>query len=960
MLLSCSIALWAAFSWFFNTAQGEVWLGATPTRLPNRDSVSHLTVVDFQLCTAVAGQVEAVEIFLDARAEVEWTADAVERASKAGGPPPLWLQVWRQGLRKPAPIPDRSRPPWRLVAQSPAVISPHDLGSTLQVDLSGESLAMVAGDCFGFSTEGWRGLVPFEDLARATSLLSGAGAVWAFGQRLASLGGFEAALATGTALRRYAVRVFLGPRRLVPFRVFGKEAADAQLVDFQGTACTGDLRIASCPSQEPSRLDGASSTIDWRRALQNLCKCTSSEAMVGEASATAGACCDLDLLDQALSAMGHPKGVLCLHGALAVLASCSARLSLRHRLRLSHRLASPGLRDSLVQPRLVHLASPVRLRAAPNEARVDQHLRDAKWWDVQVESMLSDEPGITRTYRVRGSASDANFAPFPFGSQDLLWWRSEPSKDELRLLLQEVVLGLSMAGIRDFVAFVGTVCLMADESQHGDGFKGSCNAAPVPDMVVPWEHREATAAYARNWRSAEPGRRHLVLLPGRLELGLLPDPGILAVWPDGFSFEIACPNCPFLQLKFFREAPGHVSQLVISDEAFVCLWPKSLLMPLQWTSEEELRFGHRLAGSRNHVLLKEAAVVELPWPAEPHSLVEYRSPRDAEVWCDEARQVFSGGRQSISLAPEFDLSPDVSSSSGFYDLFDLRKFSTKEGLALLLDKTALKKRLVELQLPALVPVFSTTTPDLPWEKLRELSQYAIKAAHKHHGGLGVLLMSHGRDLLTGRHMDEAEVVSWAAKAFEKEEQPSAPRCWDECTSTSAECETRCVTNAPVADDNVKQGLLVEELAVTWDGRSGLLPDEAFCFVAWGRLSFFGVMAAGGTWLNYFASDGTPIFARPMKAQKHIEAGAAFRTGLPWGHELLSAVVSLAEKAAQALGADFLRIDIFPNGGAPLISEVSIVTGWFGRENLRWGEVDAWLLETLRDQWISGYALSADI
>ena len=42
------------------------------------------------------------------------------------------------------------------------------------------------------------------------------------------------------------------------------------------------------------------------------------------------------------------------------------------------------------------------------------------------------------------------------------------------------------------------------------------------------------------------------------------------------------------------------------------------------------------------------------------------------------------------------------------------------------------------------------------------------------------------------------------------------------------------------------------------------------------------------------------------------------------------------------------------------SQVSIVTGWFGRENLRWGEVDAWLLETLRDQWISGYALSADM
>ncbi|CAE7593054.1 unnamed protein product [Symbiodinium natans] len=98
----------------------------------------------------------------------------------------------------------------------------------------------------------------------------------------------------------------------------------------------------------------------------------------------------------------------------------------------------------------------------------------------------------------------------------------------------------------------------------------------------------------------------------------------------------------------------------------------------------------------------------------------------------------------------------------------------------------------------------------------------------------------------------------------------------------------------------------------------------------------------------------------MKAQKHIEAGGAFRTGLPWGLALRSAVTALAEKAAKALGADFIRIDIFPNGGAPLISEVSIVTGWFGRENLKWGEVDAWLLEMLRDQWIRGYALSAEI
>ena len=103
----------------------------------------------------------------------------------------------------------------------------------------------------------------------------------------------------------------------------------------------------------------------------------------------------------------------------------------------------------------------------------------------------------------------------------------------------EVALGLSMAGIRlqpshakqksttswpqtagDFVAFVGTVCLMADESQHGDGFTGtqlplgwpvatiptgarhcpglsdSCNAATVPDMVV----CRAQAVWGSSWQ----------------------------------------------------------------------------------------------------------------------------------------------------------------------------------------------------------------------------------------------------------------------------------------------------------------------------------------------------------------------------------------------------------------------------------------------------------------------------
>ena len=68
---------------------------------------------------------------------------------------------------------------------------------------------------------------------------------------------------------------------------------------------------------------------------------------------------------------------------------------------------------------------------------------------------------------------------------------------------------------------------------------------------------------------------------------------------------------------------------------------------------------------------------------EATSLVFHRAPALVEAWCKEARQaseatmlglnptlhhvqVFDGGQRSHYVAPEFDLSPAVSSSTGFY------------------------------------------------------------------------------------------------------------------------------------------------------------------------------------------------------------------------------------------------------------------------------------------------------
>ncbi|CAE7593067.1 unnamed protein product, partial [Symbiodinium natans] len=110
--------------------------------------------------------------------------------------------------------------------------------------------------------------------------------------------------------------------------------------------------------------------------------------------------------------------------------------------------------------------------------------------------------------------------------------------------------------------------------------------------------------------------------------------------------------------------------LVISDEPFACLWPKSLLMPIEWMPVEELHLGMRSGARRTAepTLLDDGfeGMAELPWPAEPRSLVEHRHVETVEMWCNESRQVFDGGRQQANLAPEFDLSADVSSSAGFY------------------------------------------------------------------------------------------------------------------------------------------------------------------------------------------------------------------------------------------------------------------------------------------------------
>jgi len=107
--------------------------------------------------------------------------------------------------------------------------------------------------------------------------------------------------------------------------------------------------------------------ISWRETLEELCTCTARQGLVARTLETVGSCCNVDALDRALNAAGHPSGVLCLHGVLALLAACAPKLSLhRDAWVLGPGLGAPEALASLRGPGLVHLASPVRLRRAPS------------------------------------------------------------------------------------------------------------------------------------------------------------------------------------------------------------------------------------------------------------------------------------------------------------------------------------------------------------------------------------------------------------------------------------------------------------------------------------------------------------------------------------------------------------------------------------------------------------------
>lgn len=962
-----------------------VWEGLDPRDRSTRsqlDRVSSLTVVDLGLCAATAGVVDAFEAFLqDQPVDVE--ADAVDPTEAVPAPVSgeLWLQVWRPGLRRPvAGTPSAGAKAWSLVTQAQVSWSLEDYGRVTFFDLAHRPLPMAVGDCVGWYGGAGLSAVPY-DTRRAPADGQGRrpGVVWAYGLRVVRFGNDEPTIANGWAQRTYSLHVRRRPlgalQHLEEELPLPVPHADAWLEPARNiqVCAEEDLVQARCPNLEPSRL-ADTGPIDWRQVLRSLCSCTAGQALLGEAASTTGACCDLDSLDRALNAAGHPQSLSCMHGTFALLAACSAKLSLRHRSQqLPAGVASIALRRGLRTPRLVHLASPMRLLDVPQLPGAARRQSEEGNMDLEMEPMLG-EPGHKHTFRLRSPSLQTNFAPFPFGSRDLLWWREAPALDVL-WVLSDILLGLTVSSIPAIV-FVGSLRRVV-----------LGHAGAVPDVLVPWALREEVREFARKWCAAAPSERHSVDLPLRMELGLLPDSSIRAAWPSDFGFRIVCPGCTHIVI-YFHFAPAE-GLLVTTFPEPPCAWPTELVQPVAWRSWQEMLADWGPAAgpvAPEHVQGRDGALEplppQLPWPANARALLEtwmqHRGSLLGAVGTRTAAEDSAAEQAALGLcwpswtaaaaadgvptsqlgfatlprvSPAFNLGPMLRPGIGLYDLYDLRKDMAASDLEALADKVALKHRLLAEGLPvARVYHASYESPEVR-DVLRGLERYAVKAAHRHHGGRGVVLVERGRDLKTGREVTIEEVQARVLDMWPQDPLAGQPRCIED-----AEQRRQCVTNAPKLDKDLRPAVIVEELAVAWDGRRDVLADEAFCFTAWGRMCLCGVMGPGGTWAGYFARDGTPIFGQPMHREvaPRDRTGAAMRQPLPWPAELLQQVVALAEATGAALGADFVRVDVFPNGGRPLVAEVSIVSGWLGRANLQWGEVDAWVLGLLGERWLEGY------
>lgn len=368
-----------------------------------------------------------------------------------------------------------------------------------------------------------------------------------------------------------------------------------------------------------------------------------------------------------------------------------------------------------------------------------------------------------------------------------------------------------------------------------------------------------------------------------------------------------------------------------------------------WPSDFLAIDAHAYFGDMSAALASSYSMLPGDMYGGKDSWVQFRVGRAAGA--DAAAQEGEPSRDDGKLRfilPATDFSKDVMSlngAAGWFEYMEMRLSAQHPALAIFHAKLYMKKLMQERSVPIPRIIYgSMSSPDLPFKSSlpRMEPGYVIKPTHLAESHHVFVIDPEGTDLLTGASPTFEEVQANISEAWSKSLGDYDQHSDDDkeaCARSKRYAqylEGRSCTNWALY--HCPPGVIIEELVrpsesyealqnsafvdqnldITWRRQ----PDEIKCHVIWGKV-FVAEWVSSGAFLGFIFRHGyvkDTIAIGPRTLEK------CFYSDLPEGQvcefeQMWEYVVGTAERAAPP-GVDYLRVDIFPNGGQAVVNEMT--------------------------------------
>lgn len=563
------------------------------------------------------------------------------------------------------------------------------------------------------------------------------------------------------------------------------------------------------------------------------------------------------------------------------------------------------------------------------------------------------------------------FAPFPFGARDLVAFRWR-TVQATKTVCVSATRALSAAGVA-WLPWLGLLRFWAGE-------RGAEGSDAPPDLLVPIAAeaqvlalRDALIAEGLYLYEVHPGRLVQISANGLPELG------------DTIDVTRVCPTCAVVNIYYLRPdraitswaPPCTCTEAEVSIlHGLRALWlevfahgfiPHAAFDLLGkygqgYFVKDHLQHPCSLAVSDFQAVATSATLGEVSASLVSVFTAVDIAAGDTWLWRMSADPVGPSNAADLTGAAKVghhaaaklvmgatNFSEDVGAfegAAGWFAFMERRLAAQRPALAVFQTKVYMKKLMMERGVPIPRLIYaSMDSPLLPFgPPLPQIEGgYVVKPAHLAESSHVFVIAEDGVNLLTGRRPTFEEVQGNMSLAWEHSlwdyDRP-ANKGKESCARSkryakylqNRSCANWALYRSP-------PGIIIEELVkpsgsygalqisafrdqglgVTWREQ----PDEMKCHVVWGRV-FVAEWVSSDAFLGFifrhgFVKDTIAIGPRTLEAcwiSKRLTGKVCEFT------QLWESVVDVAERAVPP-GVDYMRVDIFPNGNAPVVNELSV-------------------------------------